>query len=440
VIRPVRGLHNLKVTGQNHDRKMVINDAPLEDVSVTLERDAAALIISAGAELSSVLGWHPEDLVGRPSTDFIHPEDQPSAIAAWFQMIDAPGETRVWEGRYRTSGGEWRWVECININRLEDPTKPVVLTEMRRANVDQVSMADELRARKQLLSRLSDAMPIGMFQINTELDITFTNDRLLVLLGTPGSATLISQFSGVTEDDWVVLNEAVGRVLADEAVDDIELRFIRGEGNRLSDERVCVLSMRPLTDGAGCVTGAVGCIADVTESVQLRRELEMRAATDVLTLCYNRAAIFDVLSSRLRDRPLGDSGLAVVFVDLCRFKEINDNLGHAVGDKLLRITAERLSAVVREEDSVGRIGGDEFLVVCPDVESETDALDLGERVRTALLHRISLGSEAVELRASIGVSWAQGEADADYLVAQADKAMYKAKRDGSAHVEVLAAS
>jgi PAS domain S-box-containing protein len=239
-------------------------------VTVGIVRDAAAVIISIGEEITDVLGWAPGEIIGRPSTDFIHPEDQPNTVAAWFEMIEAPGEVRTWQGRYRTQNGAWQWVECVNVNRLADPDDPVVLTTMRRVAVDQVSLAEELRARKQLLSRLSDAMPVGMFQIDTDRNITFTNDRLHMILGQPASATIDAQFSMIHPGDRSLFDSALHAVLADEAVDDIELRLWRSSGDTPRVERVCVLSMRPLTDSVGKVTGAVCCISDATAQVELR--------------------------------------------------------------------------------------------------------------------------------------------------------------------------
>lgn len=121
---------------------------PIQGPSVTITRDAAAVIRSVGEEMTEVLGWRPDQLVGRPSTEFVHPEDQPNAIVAWFKMIEAPGEAHNWQGRYRTPKGEWKWIECINVNRLDDTDDPVVVTTMRQITVDKVSLAEELRREK----------------------------------------------------------------------------------------------------------------------------------------------------------------------------------------------------------------------------------------------------------------------------------------------------
>jgi diguanylate cyclase (GGDEF)-like protein len=358
-------------------------------------------------------------------------------------MIDAPGETRRFEGRYRTPEGEWRWIECINVNRLNDPDNPVVETTMRKITIEKVSLTEQLRARQQLLSRLSDAMPIGMFQIDSDRTITFTNDRLHVILGCPACATVVAQFACVEEEDRHLLDTALEVVLGDVAVDDVELRFVRGsphssDGSTSDARRVCVLSMRPLTDDVGRVTGAVGCIADVTEQVSLRQELELRANVDELTSCLSRSAILQLFSTALEKEQKAGGGIAILFVDLCRFKEVNDLYGHAAGDLVLQVAGTRLKNMVREGDHVGRFGGDEFLVVCPGVTSEKIALEVAERIRRSLSDRLDLETGSVQLSASVGVALSSGSSDPDALIAQADYAMYEAKRLGSLAVEVFA--
>ena len=405
-----------------------------DGVSVAIVRDAASMIISVGEEITKVLGWLPDEFVGHPSTDFVHPEDQPTAVAAWFEMIDRPGEMCTWQGRYRTSDGAWKWVECVNVSMLEDPVNPVVRTTMRHVAVDQVNVAEELRTRKQLLSRLSDAMPIGMFQIDADKNATFTNDRLHTILGHSASATIDAQFSNIDEDDRIHLESALNAVLANEAIDDVELRFSRTSGERPLEERVCVLSMRPLTDEKGDVTGAVGCVSDITAQVLLRRQLEVRANTDELTSCLSRARILEVLSEELERQKETPGGTAVIFIDLCGFKTVNDEFGHATGDQFLKVAGNRLRFAIRQYDRVGRFGGDEFLVVCPRVETAPMSLDIAKRITASLNQPVHGTSNVVELRASVGVAWSSAIIDADTLVAQADHAMYASKRSGSSTV------
>ena len=123
---------------------------------------------------------------------------------------------------------------------------------------------------------------------------------------------------------------------------------------------------------------------------------------------------------------------AVVFIDLDGFKAVNDRYGHAAGDELLSIVARRLADVVRDGDMVGRIGGDEFLAVCPDIGGPDQAMKLAERLAEAQGEEVSVAKGRFVVRVSIGVAWSSGEGvDADTIVAQADNAMYESKREGA---------
>jgi len=388
-----------------------------------------------------LLGWRPEELVGSPSNKLVHPEDQPSAIAAWIDMISLPGTPRVWRGRYQAADGSWIWIETIN--RLEESDNPTVFTSMTRVTVEQASVEEELRAREQLLSRLSDALPVGIFQIDTSGQITFTNDRLHTIVGQPPAATIEAQLPSVFPEDQPVLEGAIAGVLADRPVDDIEIRLSVSPTEAPHDagsERVCLLSLRALTDSAGVVTGAVGCLSDVTDRVQLRRELEVRASVDELTSCLNRAASLELLARTTAEVDATRGGSALIYIDLDDLKSVNDEFGHAAGDQLLIVAADRLRGAVRDRDAVGRLGGDEFLVICPQVESSALAVTIAERIAAATAATVDVGPATVELRTSVGVAWTAEALDADAFIAQADSAMYESKRQGHRGVSLFTAT
>jgi diguanylate cyclase (GGDEF)-like protein/PAS domain S-box-containing protein len=398
-------------------------------LSTCFTRDSAGIITSVDASMTQVLGWSSDQLVGRPSTDFIHPEDQPSAVGAWFNMLAAPNDTRVWRGRYHSADGTWKWVETVNLNQLGDPSNPVVASTMTVITVDQVSAEEELRAREQLHSRLSDALPVGVFQIDRDRRITFTNDRFHTIVGCDPAATTEAQFANVVPEDQIRLDAVLSAVLGDETVDDIDIHLRpASKTKRPSDDRFCVLSMRPLTDSNGRVSGAIGCLSDITDRVQLRKQLELRASTDGLTACLNRATTLETLAATLSDRTRTGNPTAIMFIDIDQFKSVNDRLGHAAGDRLLEIVARRLRDGVRDGDQVGRIGGDEFLVICPGVDSSETAAKLSQRLNRAVTGTIDIADQLVELRASIGVAWTDQPVDADTFVAQADEAMYCSKQ------------
>jgi len=254
--------------------------------------------------------------------------------------------------------------------------------------------------------------------------------------------------AAVLDEDDEALEAAIVAVLANEPINDVELRLRRPEpgherrteggherraeaGHESSGgERVCLLSLRALTDATGAVNGAVGCLSDVTEGVLLRHELEAKASTDALTGCLNRSATLSVLVRATAASAAAGRGLALVFIDLDDFKSVNDLYGHAAGDRLLVAAADRLRASVRDRDEIGRLGGDEFLVICPGVESAEQAARIAERLATSIEARVDVGPGIVDLHASLGVAWTDEGLDMDALIAQADTAMYESKRLG----------
>jgi diguanylate cyclase (GGDEF)-like protein len=403
---------------------------PASGPTVHMTRSGVGVIQSLEGSCLELLGWRPEQMIGFSSTKFIHPDDQPSAIAAWVKMIDSTDGAGVWRGRYQSAWGTWVWVETVNQYGGSDD--PIVATSMTGVSAEQASMEERLYARGQLLSRLSDALPVGVFQVNMAGHVTFTNDRLHVIVGVGVRPTIAEQMSSILDEDKLLLDAALAKALADRPVEDIELRLRLPAGDQAEEstgERVCLLGLRTLTDSAGVVSGAVGCLSDVTEGAQLRRELEVRASVDALTSCLNRAATLELVGKTV-STPAAGHGNAVVFIDLDRFKAVNDHLGHAAGDTLLVEVADRLRSTLRDGDHVGRFGGDEFLVICPRVDSADQAREIAERIAIVLTSTVDIGTRQVQLRASVGVAWTTQSLEADTLIAWADSAMYESKRLG----------
>jgi len=398
--------------------------------TVRMTRDVAGVITSMDEGIFDLLGWRPEELVGSPSTSLIHPTDQPGAVAAWMDMITSPGRRGIWRGRYKTAQGSWRWVETEN--SFHDGDDPKVISSMREVSPEQASLEEQFLARGELLTQLSDALPVGIFQVDLDGHITLTNKSFHLIVGVPPQESFETQIATVRDEDRPALEAALAKTFACQAVDGVEIRLRVPTGESppvATQDRVCLLSLRPLTDGAGVVNGAVGCLSDVTDRALLHQELEIRAAIDELTSCFNRSATIELVDRTINARHDG-LGRAVVFVDLDGLKSVNDELGHAAGDQLLAIAANQIRTALRNDDFFGRLGGDEFLVICPRVISATQAMEIAKRISAALTASVELGSEKVELRASVGVVWTMEALDTDTLIARADRAMYESKRLG----------
>ncbi|MBS1246739.1 MAG: response regulator, partial [Proteobacteria bacterium] len=187
-------------------------------------------------------------------------------------------------------------------------------------------------------------------------------------------------------------------------------------------------TISPLKDAAGQVTHFVATGKDVTERMQTQERLQHMAQHDALTELPNRALFLDRLKQALARARWHKRLVAVLFVDMDRFKTINDTLGHEIGDKLLQALAERFSVSVREGDTVARFGGDEFVVLLDDVASEKDIGALAQKVIEMLAPPFEIGGQSLYITASIGVSMYPNDGeDSTTLLKNADIAMYRAK-------------
>jgi len=189
-------------------------------------------------------------------------------------------------------------------------------------------------------------------------------------------------------------------------------------------------SAAPIHDKSGGVRGAVLVARDVTAARDLTLKLARLALHDNLTDLPNRALFTDRLDQALGRARRNGSSVAVLFVDLDRFKPVNDTLGHAVGDQVLQAVARRLRTCVRNSDTVCRYGGDEFLILMADVADE-DASICAEKVRLAFESPYEIDAQTLRVTASIGIAACPKDAsDAVTLLRYADMAMYAAKCGG----------
>lgn len=184
-------------------------------------------------------------------------------------------------------------------------------------------------------------------------------------------------------------------------------------------------------DGHGRPLRMIGTHADITDRKAAEEHIRHLAHFDALTDLPNRALITDRLQQALAKARRDKQHLAVMFLDLDEFKPVNDNLGHEVGDLLLKQVARRLQACMRESDTVARIGGDEFVVLLPQIEREQDAIVVAEKIRHALELPFELTDRKLQISSSIGVAvYPEHGSDEKLLLINADIAMYHAKKAG----------
>jgi diguanylate cyclase (GGDEF)-like protein/PAS domain S-box-containing protein len=240
----------------------------------------------------------------------------------------------------------------------------------------------------------------------------------------------------IEPDDLPLLEEAIRTPLIEgTSVAPVTTRTLHRDGYTVYLETTAA----PIDEGGPFVEGVVTVSRDVTERQDFEARLLRSALYDDLTGLANRALLLDRLQHACeRHARQGGPGFAVLFVDLDRFKSVNDSLGHAAGDALLRAIAARFSSLVRAGDTVARLAGDEFCLLIENVADRQGMLDAAERVQDALRSPFDVGGRELFISASVGIAVAEGrDVDAEALLRDADIAMYRAKRDGSARHAVF---
>ncbi|MES3035999.1 MAG: EAL domain-containing protein [Gemmatimonadota bacterium] len=207
----------------------------------------------------------------------------------------------------------------------------------------------------------------------------------------------------------------------------IGCRMMRTTGEWMRTETVAT---NLLADAS--VNGIVLTIRDVTERVTLEEHLRHQALHDPLTGLGNRALFQDRVAHALARAERSNDEVAVIFLDLDNFKEINDSLGHAAGDAVLVQTANRLRTCLRDSDTAARFGGDEFALLLEQTRGEGEVMDVADRISAALSRPLQVEGKDADLNASIGIARAQPSQSADEVLRNADVAMYHAKARGKA--------
>jgi diguanylate cyclase (GGDEF)-like protein/PAS domain S-box-containing protein len=430
--------------------------------------DGDGAITYASPALERVLGYAEGAGLDVTSVfDLAHPDDIPLARTAldWTTQHTDPSppiELRMWSGV-----GTWRVVELVGLNLSDDPAVGGIVVNGRDVT-ERHRTQRLLQAQADLLEGVAQRVPLEqtLLRVAGVVEQLLTGTYVVIGLLEPGSGVravasptfpqgVVGQVRELLEGSQLELAQAlreggelefadvasdpmwtdVAPLLAPVGVRGCLVFPIIAPDDETQVGFLVVLSPEP---GAGSESSANVCrwAVHVSSVAVERRRVEdlllHQALHDHLTGLPNRILLLDrIEQAQARGRRHG-TDVAVLFIDLDQFKVINDSLGHAVGDDLLAQVARRLTRAVPDDDTVGRFGGDEFVVVGEDLDGDLGAVELAEHINAALSEPFDLSGEAVVVSASIGIVLAgpASSADPQSLVRNADAAMYRAKAMG----------
>jgi diguanylate cyclase (GGDEF)-like protein/PAS domain S-box-containing protein len=411
---------------------------------IVFETDPEGRWTYLNAAWQRVTGFSVRETLGRSFLEFVHPDERAETLALFGGVLAGRRDRCHHDTRYLTADGGFRWLELrARIHYGDDGAvlgnsgAIIDITERHRAET-------LLAGQGAILELIARDAPLGeTFAALAAMVARDTGDAVELLLPEPTD----SAAPGPPEDRLAAVALPDGRVagvgedwgghgrlraLAEEAAAIPEAaRIPLPESGGMSPAGELVLrgttpgGERELDLAVRCAGLAVIALDRARTAERMRR----MALRDPLTGLPNRILLADRLMQAVAATQRRGTGAGLLVIDLDGFKEVNDALGHAAGDDVLREAGARLEDVVREEDTVGRLGGDEFAVVLADLAGPADALRAAQRVHVHVGGPVVTSRGIAEVSASVGAAFAPGHAaDADGLMRAADTAMYRAKR------------
>ncbi len=399
----------------------------------SFEVDLATGRQSWSAELYNILGLDPglpptQDLFGSR----MYPDDQYTLFTAWRRAV-ADGTAFHLQYRIIRPDGQIRHIDARVVAELSEDGRPVRISGTLRDNTDKVEADRVRRAAQARFEAAFEQAGIGAGILDLEGRPIRLNAAACRILGRPEEILVGRSWAEFSHPDDVRLGAAMANRADpnDDSYSD-ERRFLRPDGSVVWAS----LHLRLVRDETGRPEYYLAQLQDISAPKHMQQELSHRALHDSLTGLPNRALMTDRLTQGLASARRGHGQVAVIFIDIDHFKFINDSFGHTEGDMLLKQVAARISAVIRDRDTVARFGGDEFVVLCEQVEM-AEVQQIAGRILAILGQPYQIARHEALVTVSVGIAVSTPDATPEALLRESDAAVHLAKNRGRGRIELF---
>jgi len=378
-----------------------------------------------------VTGFPVASSIGTPLLESVYPTDLGTARRLLDSVLSGESPCERVDLRLKTSTGSYRWVELMArpFGRIGQGISGVTgtLRDVTAKRLAEEALRENEERYRRIFSNIQDIyFESSMGGLIIEVSPSIENSlgyRRDQLIGMPFAMLC---------DDPEAVGEIRERLQEYEQLRDFELLLRPRGGETLP----CSVNASLVRDESGKPLKIVGSIRDISERKRAEEEIRSLAYHDQLTGLPNRSLLRDRMQQALAQARRQNRQMALLFLDLDRFKDVNDTLGHDAGDELLRMVARQLDSCVRQSDTVARLGGDEFVILLTSVKNAHDPVVVAEKILQLLTRPFVLNGKEVFTSTSIGIAmYPDDGADADTLLKHADMAMYEAKEHGRGHFQ-----
>ncbi|MCX7032800.1 MAG: diguanylate cyclase [Arenimonas sp.] len=390
------------------------------DLVIRMREDGTRLYVSPSAQ--EMLGTDPTQMLLQ-SWEQVHPDDLPAMKQAIARLAGEGGSTTILH-RARHAQGHYVWVEAL-ARRIVGPDASVEIVFAGRDVSTRVRAEQALESAQARLRAVTDNIPALIAHIDSQERYSFLNAHGHRLFGLPDHDAIGKTVREVRgEAIYSEVKEHIAAALRGEQV------TFEGQSTLGGRSYSYQTSYVPDFGADGQRNGFFAFTFDITQLKDAESRLEQMARFDSLTGLANRRYFDERLAATIARCRRQGAPLAVLYLDIDRFKPINDAHGHEAGDQVLRVFAQRLKSCVREGDLAARIGGDEFALLAEGAAGPGDAESIAAKVIAMMAEPIELPGTALAVTASVGIAFSRRSVTADRLLVTADAALYQAKAAG----------